>query len=975
MKTMRISGLLFCIVLLAVNPVKAQISGGGTPVSFNKLSLSAVESVVTGTVDVEAYLAEDKIEQEQGMPFRFGAPFDVNYSLYNSGTWDELDDGSRIWRLEIKSPGAFSINLIYDYFYMPPGGKMFVYSADRQMVLGAFTERNNKDHGQFSTAPVKGDDCIVEYYEPAEVRGRGVIAIGRIVHAYRDIFDYGGTKEADGFGSSGSCNNNVNCPVGAPWQDDKRAVAMVLLAGGTRWCSGSLVNNARQDGTPYFLTANHCLGSESTWIIMFRYESPTCSNIDGPTNYTISGTTKLANYSTSDFGLLQLSSTPPESYEPYYAGWSNVDTPSQSSTGIHHPSGDIKKISFDYDPVTSTDYLTSSGTSHWRIGVWDDGTTEGGSSGSPLFDQNHRVVGQLHGGYASCTSLTSDWYGKFAMSWNGGGTSSSRLRDWLDPDNTGVQTLDGYDPYAGVHISHTPLDDTRDTVNAYEVVCTIASNAALVTSELLLHYQLASIWYDYLLQPTGNPDEFHGFIPAQTAGTTINYYLSAADNNGVTDTTQIYSFYVDYSAAIEVNPGVVAATVVLGESAAEDLIIQSNGTGTLDYTIDVQQAFKLNTIFTALLDQGALEPASRDYPPSYDNYIISKDAADPRTGYNVDKGAGGPDGFGYAWIDSDESGGPTFSWVDISAVGTEVTLGDDGFVGPYAIGFDFPYYGTAYNQLYIGSNGLLTFGAGSASRINVAIPDTGAPNNFIAMWWDDLDPGEGGHIYYYYDAANDRFIVTFDAIQNYITGGGTGSLTFQAILYTDGRVVLQYASMNPGADIDGLQGATIGIENASGTEGLEVVFNGAYMHNDLSVEVFMPYQWLTLSQYSGSLPPGSADTIICDFTTAELDTGLYNADIIITSNDPVPGHSPVTVGAELTVVGSAYVCGDANGDGDVNIGDGVTIINYVFKDGPAPDPLCIADVNDDNDVNVADAVYLINYIFKSGPPPIEPCCP
>ena len=80
---------------------------------------------------------------------------------------------------------------------------------------------------------------------------------------------------------------------------------MVLLGNGTRWCSGAMVNNVNEDGTPYFLTANHCLGSESTWIIMFTYESPTCSNINGPTNYTISGTTLRASSSTSDFGLLQ----------------------------------------------------------------------------------------------------------------------------------------------------------------------------------------------------------------------------------------------------------------------------------------------------------------------------------------------------------------------------------------------------------------------------------------------------------------------------------------------------------------------------------------------------------------------------------------------------------------------------------------------------------------------------------------------
>jgi hypothetical protein len=963
------------ISILCHLPLHAQISHGGTPISFNKLSLSTVETVVTGSVDVKAFLAEDEIEREQGLPFRFGAPFDVNYNINNSGTWDELADGSRIWRLRIESPGAFSINLIYDYFYMPPGARMFAYSGDHEMVLGAFTESNNKDHGQFSTAPVKGDVTIVEYIEPAEVRGQGVIAISRIVHAYRDIFNYGGTKGTDGFGSSGSCNNNVNCPEGDPWQDEKRAVAMVLLSGGTRWCSGAMINNTREDGTPYFLTANHCLGSESTWIIMFKYESPNCNNIDGPTSYTISGTTKRANYSTSDFGLLELSSAPPESYEPYYAGWSNIDTPSPSSVGIHHPSGDIKKISFDYDPVTSTSYLGSSGTTHWRIGNWEDGTTEGGSSGSPLFDPNHRIVGQLHGGYASCTSITSDWYGKVARSWNGGGSSSTRLKSWLDPDNTGVTTLDGYDPYAGVSIAHTPLEDTRDTLNDYEVVCLITSNALLVDLELKLHYQLGSTWYDYQLQPTGGADEFHGYIPAQSAGTTINYFLTALDVNASADTTEIYSFYVDYSAAIEVAPSLIAATVTAGDSTIEPLIIESTGNTTLDYTIAVQQAFKLGGLFSDLWDAGQTEPANRTYPEFYADLTIPKDGDDPREGFPVNKDAGGPDGFGYAWIDSDEAGGPTYSWVDISGTGTEITLGDDSYVGPISIGFDFPYYGNSYNQIYVGSNGILTFGSGSNSRTNTAIPTETDPNNMLAMWWEDLDPPENGHVYYYHDAAEERFIVSFVDIRRYLSPNGTGSYTFQAILHPDGHVIMQYGTMDPGSHADGLLGSTIGIENADGTDGLEVVFNAAYMHDNLAIEFFMPYQWLTLSQYSGSVLPGDADTVHCTFTSTELDTGLYNADIIISSNDPDPGDNPITVDAELTVVESMYLCGDANNDDDVNLGDGVYIINFVFKGGPAPDPLCQADSNGDDDVNVGDAVYLINYVFKSGPAPVEPCCP
>jgi hypothetical protein len=120
-----------------------------------------------------------------------------------------------------------------------------------------------------------------------------------------------------------------------------------------------------------------------------------------------------------------------------------VNTPATSAVCIHHPQGDVKKISWDYDPVTSTPYLsttTVSSATHWLVGNWEDGTTEVGSSGSPLFDQNHRIVGQLHGGFADCDVNLPDWYGKFSYSMTEG------LRAWLDPENSGAMTLDGFDP-------------------------------------------------------------------------------------------------------------------------------------------------------------------------------------------------------------------------------------------------------------------------------------------------------------------------------------------------------------------------------------------------------------------------------------------------------------------------------------------------------------------------------------------------
>lgn len=432
------------LVTMLLTPLFSQVSSGGVPKSIQAGLSTVVPSVILPQVDKEMLLAEDKIEMAKDVPYRFGTPFEVQYNLDNSGVWEDVA-GGRLWRLSIKSEDAYSINLLYDRYVLPEGAELFVYDQEMETVLGAFTSANNKIHETFSTSPTKGDVTILEYFEPGNAAFPGEIQINRVVHAYRDIF----FNESRGYGDSGSCNNNVNCPEFDDWQNEVRAAAMILSSGGSRLCSGSLINNVRQDMTQYFLTANHCLGGESSWIFMFNYQSAGCSNQDGPTYQTVQGSTLLANSSASDFGLVRLTETIPESYDVNYAGWSAENTPPLNPVGIHHPSGDIKKITFDYDTGISDGWSGNDG-SHWRVADWEDGTTEPGSSGSPLYDANHRIVGQLHGGEAYCAYNVNDYYGKVSTSWGYG------LKDYLDPDNTGLMVLDGIDMAAQAELANYP---------------------------------------------------------------------------------------------------------------------------------------------------------------------------------------------------------------------------------------------------------------------------------------------------------------------------------------------------------------------------------------------------------------------------------------------------------------------------------------------------------------------------------------
>jgi hypothetical protein len=424
----------------------------GGPVSF-KLKNELKEDYdihIMPSFDLSAQLAADEINHTNKLgPYRFGYEHIVNLNINNSGYWDVLSNGDKIWRLKLISPGALSINLIFNDFFIPEGGHLHLYNNDRSMVLGAYDNSNNNSNNSLGTDLIKGDEIVVEYYQPHWVTSSARLFIGMVVHGYRDINSWYPLKVNE----SGACNMDVICPDGIPWSNEIRSVARIVVGGGL--CTGTLVNNTLQDGTPYFLTANHCgPSSMGSAVFRFNYDSPICgsqttANSQSSVGNSINGSSYKASKADSDFGLIELNTTPPASYNVYYAGWDNSGNTPQTAVSIHHPSGDVKKISFDDDPLQSASGLSSVNNSEWRIEAWERlTTTEGGSSGSGLWNENYHLVGQLHGGQAACGNSINDYYGKFSMSWDGNGSSSAsqRLQNWLDPQNSGVSSLDGYDP-------------------------------------------------------------------------------------------------------------------------------------------------------------------------------------------------------------------------------------------------------------------------------------------------------------------------------------------------------------------------------------------------------------------------------------------------------------------------------------------------------------------------------------------------
>lgn len=515
----------FILVLLSPFIVFSQLSQGGTPSSFDKKEslkpISEISIIEMPFVDVEMLLEEDKINdlQKGTAPWRFGKNINVNISNKTHGIWEKLPNNNKIWRLVIHSPGALSINLTYNNFRLPKNSKLFIYNYDKTQIIGAFTELNNRDDRLFATDLVFGDKIVLEYEEPYDADFSGDIEINIVTHAYR------GVKEFEkNFGSSGSCNVNVACPQALPMSNQINSVVM-LVSGSNGFCTGALINNQNNDGTPYVLSANHCYQNPSTVIFRFNWQSSTCNNPpSSPSHQSLTGAIQRARNTTSDFWLMQISNAIPASFNPYFAGWNRISTlPSNEKVwGIHHPSGDIKKISWSSSGLSTTSYLQNDipgSGSHWRVTKWDDGTTtEGGSSGSPLFDSNGNIIGQLHGGYASCTSNTSDWYGKLSVSWNGGGSSSSRLRDWLAPLDSAVTSINGFNPNA------LQLDAQLVTVNG---IATSYCGVSMVTPSIVIKNSgitsIVSATVGYSLNGASNVTQNWTGNLATGQSTTVNF--------------------------------------------------------------------------------------------------------------------------------------------------------------------------------------------------------------------------------------------------------------------------------------------------------------------------------------------------------------------------------------------------------------------------------------------------------------------
>jgi hypothetical protein len=352
-----------------------------------------------------------------------------------TGDWETTPEGARIWRMAIQSPASRGMRVEFDEFSVGAGN---VWVHDGTNVAGPYTGRGLFDDGHFWSAAVLSGSVIVEY-EPAPDTARALqppFTIRAISHQARTALDAtAATKDPADF-----CELDANCYP--DWQGSMSSVAQISFMddGDEILCSGSLLSTRDNSFKPYFLTAGHCVNNEAaarTVEVYWTYQTPACGGTPPASRESSAKSTLGAHLvanatpANGDYSLVLLTDVPAGTT---FAGWDIADPPLLTAlTGIHHPSGSWKRISFGDrvdDATVDVEGITAPGNLFLQV-QWDKGRTEPGSSGSPLFSAPGVVVGSLSYGPVAadgtvCTiNPAVDGYARFSNTY-------AQIHDYLE---------------------------------------------------------------------------------------------------------------------------------------------------------------------------------------------------------------------------------------------------------------------------------------------------------------------------------------------------------------------------------------------------------------------------------------------------------------------------------------------------------------------------------------------------------------
>lgn len=507
-------------------------------------------------VDKEEQLEIDSINRANGFEktIRFGYEHHVEIDVLKEGTQTVTPRGDVYTLYGLECKGALSINVIFDKFKLSENARLYLLDENKREYIGAHTANNNNANNVLGTEIIRSERVLIEVFEPKDEVGQSELILGTVVHGYKDLDVLMGNymKNLNG---SGDCNIDVNCPEGEGWENQIKSVARIVAGGG--FCTGSLVHNTSGDVIPYFLTARHCGTNVAGWTFRFRWESPetgvscatTAPSVGGPNDMTINGSTLRASNTNADFSLLELNDEPDPQWDIYYNGWDNSDaTNITRTTGVHHPAGDIKKICHsEMAPNKSTQNFNGDpNAKFWFVPSWTDGVTEPGSSGSPLFNQDGKVVGVLSGGAAACVGTNNngehDIYGRFGIAWDELSQQNNQLKHWLDPNETGQTVIDGFNPLEPEYendVTAVNLEGVDGVVcgsTVYPFLTFVNSGSETLTS-LEIEYSFdGTVYTDSWTGQLGTgQSETIQVMPFSVAGGQYTYEIVLTQPNGVAD--------------------------------------------------------------------------------------------------------------------------------------------------------------------------------------------------------------------------------------------------------------------------------------------------------------------------------------------------------------------------------------------------------------------------------------------------------
>ena len=480
------------LLAVTITTITAQVTQEGIPFTDTN-TITPPDDTITLSLPVESRSNPMTETQENPMTPKIGTSLSVNKTITECGNWTQLSDGSLVWQAIFTAPGAKAIGVVFSNYHLDENTKLYIYNENKETIIGALTNHNNNSTGILTVAPIPGQTITIELNIATPKSFDIQLTIQELIYIYATPTQ----AKATNTGAEDACFVSVNCsPEGDDWQKEKRGIARMAFCEGKDWyvCSGSLVNNTRQDGTPYFLTAYHCGGKTSDQdkaksYFIFDFEENGCGNGDiNLGTKRLSGAKRIA-YSPYDGGtdmlLLLINETPPSHWNLYWNGWNYSTKLSSSGVCIHHPAitsnstRHFKRISTYTTPVSRVQYACAEftdgifcGLEYGYLGVVWSRTQNGysvlapGSSGSPLFNADHQIIGTLTGGSSSCETPVvdgiSDYFGRFDLHWNYSSTPERQLKQWLDPLGISVNSFGGLE-YVGIETTTTQQNTQKLT--------------------------------------------------------------------------------------------------------------------------------------------------------------------------------------------------------------------------------------------------------------------------------------------------------------------------------------------------------------------------------------------------------------------------------------------------------------------------------------------------------------------------------